>query len=178
MSNYIFNRRTERRGRTRRETERRETKTYRGVVTDGDERRAAERNRSKKTRQKWLITKKATSLQISDVDPRLKNDTTATTSPRVVIRTTRLAVHPWSDGPGVGHGWSSGLLFLEREKSDPQFQRDPEGRNGTDLIIFPDFANEITESLVHVDTLLGRRLDKSAPQVFGEVATLCYRNGQ
>ena len=148
------------------------------MVTDGDERRAAERNRSKKTRQKWLITKKATSLQISDVDPRLKNDTTATTSPRVVIRTTRLAVHPWSDGPGVGHGWSSGLLFLEREKSDPQFQRDPEGRNGTDLIIFPDFANEITESLVHVDTLLGRRLDKSAPQVFGEVATLCYRNGQ
>jgi len=46
------------------------------------------------------------------------------------------------------------------------------------LVVFANFANEITESLVHVDALLSRCLDESAPQVFGEVATLCDHNGQ
>ena len=53
--------------------------------------------------------------------PILKNDTTATATPGVAIRITRLAVRPRRDWPRAGHDWPSGLLFLkaerEREKS-------------------------------------------------------------
>ena len=104
---------------------------WRQTGTNGEQQNG---DRSKKTRQKWLITKKATSLQISDVDPRLKNDTTATTSARVVIRTTRLAVHPWSDRPRVGHGWSSGLLFLERKKEGFNLKRTQRNRTERTLL--------------------------------------------
>jgi len=50
-----------------------------------------------KLAMKDSLQKKANSLQIYDVDPRLKNDTTTTTTTGVVIRTMRLAVRSWRD---------------------------------------------------------------------------------
>jgi len=62
------------------------------------------------------------------------------------------AVHPRRVGPR-GQGWPSGLLFF---------------------VVFADFTDEIAERLIHVDTLLSGRLNKSAPQMFGKVATLVH----
>jgi len=42
----------------------------------------------------------------------------------------------------------------------------------TDLVVLSDFSNECTESLVDIDSLLGRRLDKFAAKVLGEITPL------
>lgn len=62
--------------------------SHRDAVDGGEERIDSRRkrgNRSKETSRKRLGTKKTTSLQIYDVDPRLKNDTTATATARVIV---------------------------------------------------------------------------------------------
>lgn len=41
------------------------------------------------------------------------------------------------------------------------------------LVVFPNFPNEVSERLVHVNPLLGRCLDELAPEVLGEIAALC-----
>ena len=122
-----------------------------------------------------LVTKETTSLQIYDVDPRLKNDTTATAAIRVFVWTTRLTVRPRRDGARAGHGWPPGLLFLKTQKKLHQFQNTPERkqRKRRHLVVFTDFANEVAERLVHVDALFGGCLDESAPEMFRKVATLC-----
>lgn len=84
---------------------------------------------------------------------------------------------PGATGPVLGMAGRP-VCCSWKGKRDLEFEKNPEEQNGTDLIVFTDFANQVTESLVHIDTLLSRRLDKSTPQVFGEVATLYYRNGQ
>jgi hypothetical protein len=45
-----------------------------------------------------------------------------------------------------------------------------EARN--DLVVFPNLTNEITKSLIHVDTLLRRGLYKFATEVLGKITPL------
>lgn len=42
----------------------------------------------------------------------------------------------------------------------------------TDLVIFPDFTNEVGESFINIDPLLGRSLNKLATKMSREVAAL------
>jgi hypothetical protein len=44
-----------------------------------------------------------------------------------------------------------------------------------DFVVLPDLTNEVTESLVNVDALFCRCLDKFARKMFGEVTALCLR---
>ena len=53
----------------------------------------------------------------------------------------------------------------------------PEGK-GEAYLVFTDFTDEATESLLHVDAMLGRCLDESTPKLFGEFAALCGHNSQ
>ena len=41
------------------------------------------------------------------------------------------------------------------------------------LVVFSDFANKGAKSFVHVDALLGRRLNEFAPKVLGKITALC-----
>lgn len=41
------------------------------------------------------------------------------------------------------------------------------------LVVFTDFADEVAKCLVHIDALLSRCLNESAPQMLCKVATLC-----
>ena len=43
----------------------------------------------------------------------------------------------------------------------------------TNLVILSNLTDEVTESLVDVNSLLGRRLDEFASEVFRQVTTLC-----
>lgn len=42
-----------------------------------------------------------------------------------------------------------------------------------DLVILSNLTDEVTESLVDVDSLLGGRLNEFTPEVFRQVTTLC-----
>jgi hypothetical protein len=71
------------------------------------------------------------------------------------------------------------LLFLiAGEKENASISKFHKGEDKANLVVFTDFPNEVTESLVHIDALLSRRLDESAPQVLRKITTLCDHNGQ
>jgi len=46
--------------------------------------------------------------------------------------------------------------------------------SGLLLVVFPDFANQIAESLIHIDALLGGSLDELAVEMLREVTTLVH----
>jgi hypothetical protein len=69
----------------------------------------------------------------------------------------------------TSHRGTASLLFLDNLISDYYIH----AMRTTDLVIFSDLTDEVTESLIDVDSLLGGRLDEFASEVFRQVTTLC-----
>jgi hypothetical protein len=81
---------------------------------------------------------------------------------------------------------TAGLLFLDIESGQSmpiprQFgARDTSVKNIKGrpyLVVFADLADQIGKSLVHINSLLSRCLNKATPEMLSKVTTLCVIEG-
>ena len=69
----------------------------------------------------------------------------------------------------IGSGQFTSILRRYKEARDTSVQN----INGPYLVIFSDLADQIGKSLIDINSLLSRCLNKATPEMLSEVTTLC-----